>query len=158
MECSDLGDRLEGLATGEAAGPEAARHLAACRGCSAALERARQIDAHLRARPTLRPSDQFTPRVLARVRLERWRAERVVDLGFNLVIGGGVLLAILGLVLLSNASGVAPVVRDASALFFEGVGLLVARAAAALPAFLGAVGLLGSALAAWWWADRRAAL
>jgi hypothetical protein len=159
MHCNELAPRFEVIAAGDdVPTPEESVHLGACRHCSARLEAARLIDAGLRARPALPAPAGFTAAVVARVRLERWRAERAVDVGFNLAIGAGLLLAVGGFLLLVNAFGLAPMARDASLLFGRGVMLLMDRAAAALPTYLGAIALLGAGLAAWWWADQRAAL
>src|SRR5215470_14856755 len=87
MFCDEALDAVEAVAAGELT-PDGrvADHLVTCPNCAAALESARTLERMLQARPAPRPPAQFTSRTLARVRRERWRSERVVDVGFNIAI------------------------------------------------------------------------
>jgi hypothetical protein len=58
----------------------------------------------------------------------------------------------VGRVSLKDVGGVAALAAEVTA---AGLAVVMDRVAAALPTYLAAAGLLGTALAAWWWAERQ---
>ena len=93
MRCEEIEPIVEAIADGTAKPDDAAReHLSTCALCAARVAQAREIDRFLASRDTPQPPAAFTSMVMARIATERWRAERVVDFGFNLAIAAGVIV------------------------------------------------------------------
>jgi len=111
------------------------------------------IERWMRERAVPSAPANFTAAVLARVRQERWQAERYWDLGFNLAIGGGVVLVVLGVLSLIYMSGLAVVGRDALLLFGQGLTTAADQLAPALPIYMGGFVLTASALGLWWYVE-----
>ncbi len=156
MDCRDLDALIEEVAAGDLMlDPAAGAHLTACERCRAMLELARRIHQELPRLAATEAPASFTASVLGRVRRARWRGEQLLDWGFNIAVAGGVTLAMLGVYLLINLSGLTAVTSDTSALMAVGLALVVSRVSAALPTYLAAAALLATALAAWWWAERQ---
>jgi anti-sigma factor RsiW len=155
MFCDEALDSIEAIAGGELT-PDGriAAHLASCPNCAAALESARALETMLRGRAVPAPPAQFTIRTLGRVRRARWRAEQYLDAGFNVAVGVVVLAVIGGIWMLLNRSGLAAVSNDVVDLFANGLVTFARRVAPSLPLYAGAAGLLATALAIWWWAER----
>src|SRR5512136_718591 len=87
MRCEELQDLIEPIAAGELEPTdEAARHLAGCASCAAALALARRIDRTLAGLEVPAAPPSFAAGVLRRIRRQRWRSEQYLDLGFNAVI------------------------------------------------------------------------
>jgi len=155
MICRDFDAIVEPVAAGEMDLPaEAAEHLAGCPPCAARLALARRIEGVLASRPSLEPPSSFTAAVMGRVRRERWRSEQRVDRFFNVAMAAAAMLVVGGIWMLFNLTGVAAVGAEASAVLSEGLRLAAARITVQLPAYAGATGLLLSAVAVWWWAER----
>lgn len=159
MDCRHVRENVEAIAGGDAPVTDDMRaHLESCPACAAALASARRIEALLSVRETPEPPARFTASVLQRIRRERWSAEQQVDRLFNVAIGLGVAVVIGGIGALMNLSGVltaAGTVWDAVA----AVGTSTAREAApTVVTYIAAAGLLVSALATWWWAERKLSL
>jgi len=155
MICRDFDAIIEPVAAGEMGLPaEAAEHLAGCPPCAARLALARRIEGVLGSGPPAEPPPSFTAAVVGRVRRERWRSEQRVDWLFNLAMAAAAILVVGGTWMLFNLTGVAQVGTEASAVLAEGFGLAAARITTQLPAYAGATGLLLSAVAVWWWAER----
>lgn len=152
--CDDFVERADGIALGDReVSPADAQHLASCASCRGVLQRARAIEAALAARPVPEPPAAFTTHVMAAVRRDRWRAEQVLDLGFNLAIATGVLLIAAGLLGLAWRTGLIVIGGDLATLVTAGVSLLAERAAAQAQNVLLAMLLLTTALGVWWWAE-----
>src|SRR4051812_50052173 len=100
MFCDEVLDTVELIASGELiASPRMMEHLASCRGCAAALESARRVDALLRSRAAPPAPAQFSSRVMSRMRRARWRSEQWLDWGFNVALalaGGRLVAGVLG--------------------------------------------------------------
>jgi MFS superfamily sulfate permease-like transporter len=111
------------------------------------------IERWMRERPAPRAPDGFTGAVIARVRQERWRAERYWDLGFNIALAAGVVLIAAGVLGLAYLSGLSVVGRDAVLLFGEALTTVAGQVAPALPTYVGAFALTATALGLWWWAE-----
>jgi hypothetical protein len=155
MFCDEVLETVEPIASGELiASARTMEHLASCRGCAAALESARRVDALLRSRAAPPAPAQFSSRVMSRMRRARWRSEQWLDWGFNvaLALAGG--LVVTGLWMVMRQSGLASVSRDAIELLGPGMMLFVRRVSPALPVYAAATALLGTALGVWWWAER----
>ena len=147
-------EAIEPLAAGDLSlDDRIASHLAACPACAAALERARDVDRLLRARPRPAPPEQFTTRTLTRIRRARWRSEQLLDTGFNLFVLLLGALVVGGAWLLAYQSGLLAAADDAGNLMMTGVMTLIRRVAPSAPPYLAATALLASALGLWWWAE-----
>jgi hypothetical protein len=155
VRCDDLEPLIEGIADGSlpmSADDEA--HVASCAICSRRIERARSIEGLLAMRDVAQPPAAFTQTVMARVVQERWKAERAIDLGFNLAIAAGILVIVAAgtgllwsLGMLSITIDVDAIVR---ALESSGTGRLLSQVQTIA---MSAV-LLTMALVLWWWAER----
>ena len=159
MFCDEVLDAIEPIAAGEVT-PEGrvAAHLQSCPNCAASLDAARRLERLLAARERPRPPAQFVPRMMTRLRRERWRNEQFVDAGFNIAIGI-VAIGVVGLVwVLMHRSGLGAVSKDAVDLFGAGIVTVARRVAPTVPVYGGAMALVASALALWWWAERDATL
>ena len=155
MICKDFNAIVEPVAAGEARLPEAAaEHLAGCPSCAARLALARRIEGALGSRPSAEPPLRFTAAVMGRVRRERWRSEQRVDWLFNGAMAAAAILVVSGIWMLFNLTGMTEVARQVSGVLAEGLRLAADRVTAQLPAYVGATGLLLSAVAVWWWAER----
>jgi len=159
MFCDEALDTVEAIAAGDLV-PDGrvASHLATCPNCALALTRARQLEASLRQRAVPVAPAQFTSRTLARIRRARWRSDQFLDVGFNLAIGAIVFAVLGGAWMLFHRTGLVAVSGDAVNVFGTGFVSLARRVAPSLPLYAGALALLVSALAVWWWAERDAAL
>jgi hypothetical protein len=154
VRCDDLEPLIEGIADGSlpmSADDEA--HVASCALCSHRIERARSIEGLLAMRDVEQPPAAFAHTVMARVVEERWRAERAIDLGFNLAIAAGILVIaaagaglLWSLGMLSVTIDVDAIVR---ALDTSGTGRLLSQVQTIA---MSAV-LLTMALVLWWWAE-----
>ncbi|MCA1559151.1 MAG: hypothetical protein LC753_02105 [Acidobacteria bacterium] len=108
----------------------------------------------LTGRQTPVAPERFTTTVLQRIRREQWRTEQNVDRLFNVAIAAALVLMFGGLAALLNLNGVLSVSASVWTLL-NGVGrTAVGVAAPSFGLYIAAAGLLLSALAMWWWADR----
>jgi anti-sigma factor RsiW len=155
--CDEALDAVEAVAAGELT-PDGriAEHLSTCPGCAAALASARRIERMLRERPAPRAPVQFTARTLARVRRARWRSEQFLDTGFNVAIALVIIAIVWGVWILVRGTGLSAISTDAIDVFGRGLVTLTRRIAPSLPLYAGAMGVVGSALGIWWWAERDA--
>lgn len=154
MTCREIDPLIEAFAAGDLS-PRAdqAAHLETCARCAGRLGLARRIDRVLALAGPPRAAPDFAGHVLSRIRRNRWRAERYVDIGFNVAIAAGLLLVAVGVWLLLNLSGLTAVGTDAVNLMAAGFSALVRQIAPAVPIYAGAIGLLLTALLVWWWAE-----
>ena len=111
------------------------------------------IDRWMRERPAPSAPAGFTNGVMARLRQERWRAERYWDLGFNIAVAAGVVLVAAGVLGIVYFSGLSVVGRDAVLLFGEALTTVASQLAPSLPTYVGAFALTATALGLWWWAE-----
>jgi hypothetical protein len=111
------------------------------------------IERWMRQRASPAPPAGFTSAVMARVRQERWRAERYWDVGFNVAVGGGLVLVVAGILGLIYMSGLAAVGRDVMLLFGEAVTTVAEQISPVLPVYMGALLLTASALGLWWYVE-----
>lgn len=156
------GDHLETLLEAIADGshrPDAAedQHLASCVECADGLARARAIESWLASREPLAPSASFTNAVMARVGQERWRTERVLDLGFNLAIAAGILVFLAAAAGLAWSLGFVTVMINLDALWQVVGAELTGRLMTQLQTIVMAAVILTMTLVLWWWAEHEAA-
>ena len=111
------------------------------------------IDRWMRERAANPAPPWFTSAVMARVRQERWQVERYWDLGFNIAIGGGLVLVAAGVLGLIYLSGLSVVGRDAMLLFVNAITTMADQLAPALPAYTGAFALTATAFGLWWYVE-----
>ena len=134
MFCDEVLDTIELIASGELMlSPRTMDHLASCRGCAAALESARRVDALLRE-PC--GADGAGPVQFARDDPHAARAvaqRAVARLGFNVALALAGALVVLGLWMVMRQSGLASVSRDAIELLGPGMMLFVRRISPSLP-------------------------
>ena len=152
--CDELEPLIEGIADGSlpmSADDQA--HVASCAICSRRIERARSIEGLLAMRDVAQPPAAFTHTVMARVVQERWKAERAIDLGFNLAIAAGILVIIAAGTGLLWSLGMLSVTIDVDAIVRAldtgGTGRLLSQVQTVA---MSAV-LLTMALVLWWWAE-----
>lgn len=155
MRCDHLEPLIDAIADGSFR-PEAedAQHLATCPVCSARLAEARAIESLLTMREVAAPPPAFTAAVMARVGQERWKTERVIDLGFNLAMAAGILFIFAGGAGLAWSLGLVNVSIDPRALWeafssFEVPSKLLSQ----VQTIAMASGLLTMTLVLWWWAE-----
>ncbi len=150
----DFEQRVDLIAMDETALSAAdAAHLESCAACRALLQRARAVETALAVRPVVAPPSTFTTSVLTAVRRERWRAEQVLDLGFNVAVAAGILLIVAGVAALAWRTGLMAIGGDLAALITAGVTMLASRVAPQAENVVLATLLLATALGVWWWAE-----
>jgi len=155
MRCLDLDPHLEALADGSAGlTPGQQAHLAGCPPCRARLDEAVAIERWLAARDVPAPPATFTAMVMARISREEWRAERAIDLGFNLAVAVGVLVILMSGAGLAWSLGAFTISVDAEALLRAALsGVEGGRVMTELQTVALAAVLLTMALVVWWWAE-----
>lgn len=155
MMCGEIDDRIEAVTSGDAAWSQAhAAHVATCRRCQSRIALAQAME---RVLPTLTIASapaSFTADVMARVRRERWRAEQVLDTGFNVAIAAGLLLVVAGVAGLAWASGLIVVGADVLGLMRDGLALAGTQLAPQLPVYTTAALLLTLGVGVWWWTEQ----
>ena len=154
MRCDELEPLIEAIADGTIdPSPDDAAHLSSCPICSARLAAARQIEQWLAAREMPQPAPAFTTAVMARIGEEKWKTERVVDIGFNLAIAAGVLVIIIGGAGLALSLGFLTITIDTEALLRVLVSQVDGRVINQLQTTAIAALVLTMALVLWWWAE-----
>jgi anti-sigma factor RsiW len=159
VTCAGALQLVEAIAAGDLEVDDDIRtHFETCPRCASALASARRIEAALQARPAPQVPAQFTSVVLGRIRHERWRSEERVDRVFNVAIVVAVLLVAGSIAALTNVGAVLAGAGTVWGLLASVGGQALESAAPTLATYVGAAGLLMSALAMWWWAERRLSL
>jgi hypothetical protein len=157
VHCDHLEPLIEAIVDGSyEPGAEQAQHLASCSVCTARLLRARAIESLLSIREVATPSSAFTGAVMARVGQERWKTERVVDLGFNLAIAAGVLVIVAAAGGLAWSLGLVHVTIDLEAIWQSFGADVTGRVLSQVQTVAMAAVLLTTALVLWWWAETAA--
>jgi hypothetical protein len=158
VRCDELEPLIEEMADGSVTPtPEQSVHIDGCRLCQQRLERARSIEQWLVGREAAEPSASFTAHVMAQLGHEQWRAERVIDLGFNLAIAAGVAVILAGAAGLAWSLGFLTITIDVAAL----LGALdsadvTGRVLSQVQTIAMSAVLLTIALVLWWWAEAAA--
>jgi hypothetical protein len=152
--CDDLEPLIEAIADGshELSADDAA-HVASCGICAPRLERARSIESLLSMREVAQPPPAFTLAVMTRVGQERWKAERAIDLGFNLAIAAGLLVIAAGGAGLAWSLGFVSLTIDLGAIW-DVIGTeATGRVLSQVQTIAMSAVLLTMALVLWWWAE-----
>jgi hypothetical protein len=145
---------IEAIADGSLEpGAEDRAHLASCAVCAVRLERARRIEQLLAMRDLPQPPASFTATVMTRIVQEKWKAERVVDIGFNLALAMGVLVILAGAVGLAASLGFFTIRIDLATLVDAATAQVEGRVINQLQTVGVAAALLTTALVLWWWAE-----
>jgi hypothetical protein len=154
VRCDELEPVIEAIADGtvEPAADDRA-HLASCGLCSARLAQAQSIEQWLTARDAPQPSASFTASVMARIGQEKWKTERVVDIGFNLAIAAGVLVILTAGAGLAWSLGFFTIEIDVVTLLDAATARVEGRVMSQLQTVAIAALLLTMALVLWWWAE-----
>jgi hypothetical protein len=152
--CDELDMLIEAIADAsrEMTADEAA-HVASCATCAARVERARAIESLLAIRDVPSPPASFTVAVMQRVGQERWKAERAIDLGFNLAMAAGVLVILAGAAGLAWSLGFLTVTVDVAAIWDALGAEATGRMLSQVQTIAMSAVLLTMALALWWWAE-----
>ena len=151
--CEEANPFIEAAALGEPIPEAIEAHIASCRACATRLALARRIDLTLQLRPVPAPPATFTASVMRRLRDERWRAERVVDFGFNVAIALGVLVIAAGLGGFAWQLGLLHVSDDVVKFVADNATLIARRAAADSRIVTIAMLLITTAIGVWLWAE-----
>ena len=156
MTCQHAAEFIEAIAADEIQStPELRAHFETCPSCASALAAAVRLEALLAANRPPPVPDRFVAQVRQRVRREQWRMEQKVDRLFNVAMMAALLIVALGLFALMNLSGVVAA-SDGAWMALTAVGGQVAQKMfPVVDTYIAAVGLLLTALAMWWWAERR---
>ncbi len=155
MTCREVSDLIEAIAANDLEPtPEVRAHFESCPSCALMLATARRLDATLAALQPPPVPDRFVAAVLQRVRGERWRMERNVDLLFNVAMVAAMIIVAAGALALFDVSGVVAASSGAWS-GLSAMGSQIARQMApAINTYIAAAGLLLSMLGMWWWAER----
>jgi len=156
MTCAQVDDLIEAVAAGdEPASEQFRRHVEGCVTCASALASARRAAAMLDAWPAPPAPARFTATLAARIRTERWRSEQQVDRVFNALLVCGLLVVVGGLAALFNFSAVAAAISRGLAFLASAGEHQATPAVPSLFTYLVGTAFFGTALTAWWWAERR---
>jgi hypothetical protein len=152
--CHDLEPLIEAIADGSHEPSPADRaHLSSCAVCSARFEHARRIEQWLASREVAQPPATFTAAVMSRIGQEKWQAERVVDIGFNLAVAAGVLVIALSAFGLAWSLGFFTITVDVGSLLGAALSRVEGRVISEVQTVLISAVLLTMALGFWWWAE-----
>ena len=153
LSCEEANLVIEAAAMGDPVPEALDTHIAGCRACASRLTLARRIDRALQERTVPLPSPGFTAGVMARLRREQWRAEQVVDFGFNLALAAGILFIVAGLAGLAWQFGALQIGDDLVTMVAAGVGVVARRAATDTRFVMFGMLLVTTAAGLWWWAE-----
>lgn len=155
--CDELEPLIEAIADGShPLAAEEAAHVESCAVCGARIERARTIDSLLQMRDVPVPPASFGVTVMQRVGQERWKAERAIDLGFNLAMAAGVAVILSGAAGLAWSLGFLSIAIDLGALWDFIDADTTGRVLSQMQTIGMSAVLLTMALALWWWAEAAA--
>jgi len=154
VRCDDLEPLIEAIADDSLPlSTEDAAHVASCAICAARIERARSIEGLLLLREIATPSPGFTTTVMAGVVQDRWKAERAIDLGFNLAIAAGILVIVAAGAGLAWSLGALSVTIDFDAIVRSLDAGATGRLLSQVQTVAMSAVLLTMALVLWWWAE-----
>ncbi|HTI39599.1 MAG TPA: hypothetical protein VL484_18705 [Vicinamibacterales bacterium] len=156
MTCAQIQDQIEAVAADEQpVTEEFRRHVEGCVRCASALATARRVEAMLESWEAPPAPPRFTAAVSSRIRSERWRSEQQVDRVFNLLLVCGLLVVVGGIVALFNFSTVASAISRGVDFVARAGEHQPSPAVPSLVTYVVGSAFFGTALAAWWWAERR---
>jgi hypothetical protein len=111
------------------------------------------IERALATRDVPAPSPGFTAAVMARVIRENWKAERVVDIGFNVAIAAGVIFILAGGAGLAWSLGFLTIAIDVDLLLDLTRARIGSSVVSQVQTIATAAVILTIALGLWWWAE-----
>lgn len=111
------------------------------------------IERALAARDVPAPSPGFTAAVMARVIRENWKAERVIDIGFNVAIAAGVIFILAGGAGLAWSLGFLTIAIDVDLLLDVTRARIGSSVVSQVQTIATAALILTIALGLWWWAE-----
>jgi hypothetical protein len=154
VRCAALEPLIEAIADGtmEPSADDLA-HLSTCEVCRARLDSAQRLEQWLAAREMAQPPASFTGAVMARIGQERWRAERAIDIGFNLAIAAAVIIILVSAAGAAWSLGFLTITFDTDALVRAALAQVEGRVITELQSLLIAAVVLTMALVLWWWAE-----
>lgn len=154
MGCHELEPLIEAIVDGSHQ-PDVSdlAHLEWCAVCASRLTEARTIEQLLALREVAAPSAGFTASVLARVGHERWKTERVIDVGFNVAIAAGILVIVAAGTGLAWSLGLLNITIDLDVVWRAFGAEMTGRFLSQLQTVVMAAALLTTALVLWWWAE-----
>lgn len=156
MTCPQVEDQIEAVAAGELpASEQFRRHVEGCVACASALASARRVEALLDAWEAPAPPARFTAAVASRIRNERWQSEQQVDRVFNALLVCGLLVVVAGLAALFNFSTVASTISRGLSFLASAGEHQSTPPVPSLFTYVVGTAFFGTALTAWWWAERR---
>lgn len=157
MTCREAQDLIEAVASGDVEAPSGfSAHLAECRSCAAAFAAAARIERALAGAPAPAAPVNFTQAVVATIRRRRWQYEERIDRAFNVTIAAAILIVAVGILGLLNAPGVAQVALVAIDTLSEIPQQSPPwQSGYSLPAVSITAAFVATAIAIWWWAERR---
>jgi len=158
VRCDELDQIIEAIAEGQALAGDHDAHLATCARCRSRVAMAQAVDRLLATRETPEPPAGFTYRVMERVGREEWRAEQLMDVGFNVAVAAGVALVVAGAVGLAWSLGWLTVDRPTLEAVSAALEPWLSSTLSKGPTVLLAAVLLTSALGLWWWVEGEASL
>jgi hypothetical protein len=154
MRCDELEAVIEAIADGTfEPAPGDRAHVSSCAICSVRVEEARRIEHWLSVREAPQPPASFTAAVMARIGQEQWKAERAVDIGFNLAIAAAVLLIAAGAAGAAWSLGFFTIAIDTDAVVRAALSQVEGRVISQVQSVLIAAVVLTMALVLWWWAE-----
>jgi hypothetical protein len=154
VRCDELEPLIEAIADDALPlSAEDAAHVASCALCAARIERARSIEKLLSLREIAQPPAGFTQSVMTRVVQDRWKAERAIDLGFNLAIAAGILVIVAAGAGLAWSLGILSVTIDLDAILTSLDTGATGRLLSQVQTVAMSAVLLTIALVLWWWAE-----
>jgi anti-sigma factor RsiW len=154
IQCDEVNARIEEIASGDLVADRTLEdHLAGCPECRARLAHARAIEAALAGRALPLVPSSFTSNVMARIRRERWKAEQMLDAGFNAAVVAGVLLVLAGVGGLFWLSGLPAAAGDFTSLAIRATDVFAARLGDQLQTVLVVVLFFTTAFGVWWWTE-----
>jgi anti-sigma factor RsiW len=156
VRCDDLDAIIEAIAEGQALAGDDDAHLTTCARCQSRVAMAQALDRLLATRETPEPPAAFTYGVMERVGREEWRAEQLMDVGFNVAVAAGVALVVAGAMGLAWSLGWLTVDRPTLEAVSRAIEPWVSSTLSKGPTVVLAAVLLTTALGLWWWVEGEA--
>jgi anti-sigma factor RsiW len=154
MQCHEVHTLIEEIAAGELdPDPTVADHFAGCQRCQSRLAHAHAIEAALAERTAPIVPDAFTSGVMARIRRERWRAEQLLDAGFNVAVITGILFILAGIGALFWLSGLLGAASDFTSIAVRAAEVVAEGLVDQLQIVLIVIVFLTTSFAVWWWTE-----